>query len=144
MGLLRGGKVGPAFRRTLEGFSKRGESDQPGQDPSDAHEWRIPSEFGRQEVEIARIELAATISDVVSLRAKPSASRIKYRAVDEYDTEFLPQKTSRRAYSLRELTSFLDSVEQGGLVDPEWQRFGFVLFVQSRNICEQTWMAANV
>jgi hypothetical protein len=46
--------------------------------------------YGRQEVEIARIELASTTSDVISLRARPSGSRIKYRVVDEYQTEFLP------------------------------------------------------
>jgi hypothetical protein len=33
--------------------------------------------YGRQEVEIARIALASTASDVISLRARPSGSRIK-------------------------------------------------------------------
>lgn len=36
-------------------------------------------DYGRQEVEIARIALASTISDVISLRPRPSGSRIKYR-----------------------------------------------------------------
>jgi hypothetical protein len=35
--------------------------------------------YGRQEVEIARIALASTTSDVTSLRARPTGSRIKYR-----------------------------------------------------------------
>jgi hypothetical protein len=57
--------------------------------------------YGRQEVEIARIELTSTTSDVISLRARPSGPRIKYRVVDEYQTEFqLPQETSRRPLSL--------------------------------------------
>jgi hypothetical protein len=33
--------------------------------------------YGRQEVEIARIALASTTSDVISLRARPTGSRIK-------------------------------------------------------------------
>jgi hypothetical protein len=46
----------------------------------------LPS-YGRQEVEIARIELASTTSDVISLRARPTGSRIRYRIVDEYESE---------------------------------------------------------
>jgi hypothetical protein len=37
------------------------------------------------EVEIARIELQSTTSDVISLRAKGSQRRIKYRLVDQND-----------------------------------------------------------
>jgi hypothetical protein len=88
--------------------------------------------YGRQEVEIARIALASTTSDVISLRARPSGLRIKYTLVDEYKTEFqLPQETSSRPFSLRELIRFLDSVEQED-ADPSWNRFGFVL---SSNQC---------
>jgi hypothetical protein len=88
--------------------------------------------YRREEVEIARIALASTTSDVISLRARPTGSRIKYRLLDEYNTEFcLPQKTSCRPFSLRELIRFLDSVEQED-VDPSWNRFGFVL---SSNQC---------
>ena len=79
------------------------------------------------EVEIARIELESTTSDVISLRAKGSQRRIKYRLVDEYETEFgLLQQTSRRPFSLRELIVFLDSVKHDG-ADPNWHRFGFPL-----------------
>ena len=47
--------------------------------------------------------------------------------VDEYQTEFqLPQETSRRPLSLRQLIRFLDSVEHPG-ADAGWKRFGFVL-----------------
>jgi len=85
-------------------------------------------DYRRQDVEIARIELESTTADVISLRVRSAGSRIKYRLVDEYETEFrLPQRTSRRPLSLRELILFLDFVEQEGLVDPEWKRFGFVL-----------------
>jgi len=40
--------------------------------------------YGRQEVEVARIALASTTSDVISLRVRASGTRIKYRVVDEY------------------------------------------------------------
>jgi hypothetical protein len=90
--------------------------------------------YRRQEVEIARIALASTTSDVISLRARPSGSRIKYRVVDEYATEFLlPQQTSRRPFSLRQLIWFLDSVEQED-ADPSWNRFGFVLSFNECNL----------
>ena len=90
--------------------------------------------YGRQEVEIARIELESTTSDVISLRARPSGSRIKYRVVDEYQTEFhLPQQTSRRPFALHELIRFLDSVDHPG-ADAGWNRFGFVLFYNQCNL----------
>src|SRR5260221_14205166 len=85
-------------------------------------------DYGDCEVEIARIELKSTTYDVISLRARPIGSRIRYRLVDEYETEYrLPQQTSRRPFSLRELVRFLEFVEQPDLSDPTWSRFGFVL-----------------
>lgn len=42
----------------------------------------------RDEVEIARICLRSTTSDVISLRARPDCGGIVYRVVDEYDGEF--------------------------------------------------------
>jgi hypothetical protein len=90
--------------------------------------------YSRQEVEIACIALASTTSDVISLRARPTGSRIKYRVVDEYNTEFcLPQKTSSRPFSLRELIRFLDSVDHPE-VDPSWKCFGFVLSYNQCNL----------
>jgi hypothetical protein len=54
--------------------------------------------------------------------------------LDEYNTEFcLPQKTSCRPFSLRELIRFLDSVEQPG-ADAGWKRFGFVLSYNECNV----------
>jgi hypothetical protein len=91
--------------------------------------------YGRSEVEIARIELESTTYDVISLRARPSGSRIKYRFVDEYQTEFrLPQQTSARPFSLGELVRFLDSVEQVDDSEPSWAQFGFVLLYNQCNL----------
>jgi hypothetical protein len=85
-------------------------------------------DYGDCEVEIARIELKSTTYDVISLRARPSGSHIKYSLVDEYETEYrLPQQTSSQPFSLGELIRFLDLVEQPDLTDPSWSRFGFVL-----------------
>ena len=89
--------------------------------------------YGRSEVEIARIELQSTTNDVISLRARPVGSRIKYRLIDEYSSQFrLPQQTSSRPFSLGELIGFLDSVEQDEVSEPSWNKFGFVL---SSNHC---------
>ena len=82
---------------------------------------------GCDEVEIARIELQSTTSDVISVRARPRGKRIEYSVCDEYQVEYrLPQKTSRQPLSLRDLIRFLDSVEHPDH-EPEWERFGFVL-----------------
>ena len=84
--------------------------------------------YDAREVEIARIELKSTTYDVISLRARPIGSRIKYSLVDEYKTVYrLPQQTSSRPLSLRELIRFLDLVEQPDLTEPAWSRFGFIL-----------------
>lgn len=91
--------------------------------------------YGRSEVEIARIELESTTSDVISLRARPSGSRIKYRLVDEYQTEFrLPQQTSVQPFSLGGLIRFLDAVEQVDVGEPSWAQFGFVLSYSQCNL----------
>ena len=84
-------------------------------------------DYRRDEVEIARIELQSTTSDVISIRARPRGKRIEYSVCDEYQVEYrLPQKTSRQPFSLRDLIRFLDSVEHPE-AEPEWGRFGFVL-----------------
>jgi hypothetical protein len=93
----------------------------------------LPS-YGRQEVEIARIELASTTSDVISLLARLTGSRIRYRVVDEYETEFtLLQQTSLKPFSLKELIRFLNAVEHPG-GEPSWNRFGFVLSYSQCNL----------
>jgi hypothetical protein len=91
--------------------------------------------YRRFEVEIARIELESTTSDVISFRARPSGPRIKYRLVDEYSTEFrLPQQTPVRPFSLGELIRFLDAVERVEVGEPSWARFGFVLSYSQCNL----------
>jgi hypothetical protein len=92
--------------------------------------------YGRSEVEIARIELESTTCDVFSLRARPAGLRIKYRLVDEYESEFrLPQQTSTRPLSLGELIRFLDSVKQADNDgEPSWCQFGFVLLWNQSNL----------
>ncbi|MBV8970124.1 MAG: HNH endonuclease [Verrucomicrobia bacterium] len=52
-------------------------------------------DYARSEVEIARIELESTTNDVISLRARSSGLRIKYRLVDEYASEFRPLNRPR-------------------------------------------------
>ena len=92
-------------------------------------------DYGRDEVEIARIELDSTTSDVINVRAQPRGKRIRYSVCDEYGVEYsLPQKTSSQAFSLRELIWFLDSVKHPQ-TEPEWERFGFVLSFNETNLC---------
>jgi hypothetical protein len=92
--------------------------------------------YNRSEVEIVRIELESTSYDVISLRARPVGSRIKYQLVDEYETEFrLPQQASSRPFSLGELIWFLDSVERvDDNIEPSWNQFGFVLSANQCNL----------
>ena len=61
------------------------------------------------EVEIARITIDSTTSDVTSVYAKAGKSRIYYRVVDEYGGDTLcgkARRTSKRALSLGELIEF--------------------------------------
>jgi hypothetical protein len=90
--------------------------------------------YTRHEVEIARIELESTTSDVISIRARPRGKRIEYSVCDEYESEFtLPQRTSSHPFSLRKLIWFLDDVEHREF-DPSWNRFGFVLSYNQCNL----------
>jgi hypothetical protein len=69
------------------------------------------------------------------LRARPVGSRIEYKLVDEYASEFtLPQRTSRRPFSLCQLIRFLDSIQRIETGDPSWDRFGFVLSFNQCNL----------
>ena len=61
------------------------------------------------EVEIARITIDSTTSDVTSVYAKAGKSRIYYRVVDEYGGDTLcgkARRTSKRPLSLGELIEF--------------------------------------
>jgi hypothetical protein len=90
--------------------------------------------YRREEVEITRIELESTTSDVISVRARPRGRRIEYSVCDEYQVAYrLPQKTWSQPLSLREIIRFLDSVEHSE-TEPEWERFGFVLSFNETNL----------
>lgn len=70
------------------------------------------------EVEIARICLQSTTSDVVSLRARPSPAGICYRVIDEYEGQFtLPISTSLLPLTLAELIRQFDD---GRLKELDW------------------------
>jgi hypothetical protein len=61
------------------------------------------------EVEIARINIDSTTSDVTSVYAKAGKDRIRYRVVDEYNGDTLSEKrtrSSKRPLSLGELIDF--------------------------------------
>ena len=61
------------------------------------------------EVEIARINIDSTTSDVTSVYAKAGKNRIYYRVVDEYNGDTLSQKrtrTSKQPLTLGELVEF--------------------------------------
>lgn len=68
------------------------------------------------EVEIARIELKSTTSDVISIRARrhPGSDLIHYRIVDEYDTEFgFEPTTSTEPLTHDELVTLIDNADEG-------------------------------
>ena len=80
----------------------------------------LPS-FGEDEIEIVRIVLASVTQDVISIRAWRSRSRICYRVVDEYNTEYsLAKKWSAKPLTFRELIDFMEQTsstgDEGGLV----------------------------
>lgn len=63
------------------------------------------------EVEIARLTLASTTQDVVSIRARKGKRRIYYRVVDEYEGETLSgtaKRTSVLPLTLGQLIRFLE------------------------------------
>lgn len=68
------------------------------------------------EVEIARIELQSTTSDVISVRAhlKPGGDLIHYRIVDEYESEFeIEPESSAAPLTQGELIGLIDTVDGG-------------------------------
>jgi hypothetical protein len=92
-------------------------------------------EYKRNEVEIARVELESTTFDVISVRARPSGSRILYRICDEHESKYkLPQNSSSRPLSLGELIGLLNATSEVGLMNTEWNRFGFVLSFNLYNL----------
>jgi hypothetical protein len=69
--------------------------------------------FRGEEVEIARIELASTLGDVISVRAKSAIRGIRYRVVDEYDARYsLPRRrASHLPLTMRELIRLIDKAK---------------------------------
>lgn len=79
------------------------------------HPWFMGGEYLpdqlKGEVEIARVTLASTTQDVVSIRARRGKNRIRYRVVDEYEGETLSERnerTSIRPLTLGQLIKFLE------------------------------------
>ena len=80
------------------------------------------------EVEIARVSLKSTTGDQISVRACKQGDTIRYRVVDEYESDFeLPIEESERPFSLGEMIDFVDRAEQtgydytGGLIQIYWE-----------------------
>lgn len=84
------------------------------------------------EVEIARICLQSTTCDVISLRARPTATgKIAYRVVDEYQAKFvLPIPESDRPLTLAELVQQFDN---GTLADSGFPAGGLSLGYNNLN-----------
>jgi hypothetical protein len=68
-------------------------------------------DYLKGEVEIARIELQSTTSDVMSIRARrgPKSGRIRYAIVDEYEQDFVfSPKSSSRPLTFGNLVDMID------------------------------------
>jgi hypothetical protein len=66
-------------------------------------------DMAEDEVEIARIEIRSTTSDVTSVYARRDADRIRYRVVDEYEGDTLSgdnERDSDQPLTLGELEEF--------------------------------------
>ena len=86
---------------------------------------------GEGEIEIARISMASTTSDQVSVRARQDGELIRYRIVGEYEEDeamryILPFDKSARPLSLGQLMEFIDGAEMpgdaygGGIFSSSW------------------------
>lgn len=83
------------------------------------------------EVEIARICLQSTTSDVISLRARRTRTGIAYRVVDEYEEVFLlPIAVSDEPLTLAELIRQFD---EGSMEDPGFPDGGLSLGYNNLN-----------
>jgi hypothetical protein len=67
-------------------------------------------DYRATEVEIARVTMASTTQDVISIRARPEQRGIGFRAVDEYDSNFtIKPAFAKRPLSLRQLVRLIDT-----------------------------------
>ena len=72
-------------------------------------------DYAEGELEIARIELESTTTDVISIRAKKDGERIAYSIVDEYETEFdVSPKNSEKPLTPADLISLIDGGSEEG------------------------------
>jgi hypothetical protein len=84
------------------------------------------ADYEEGEVEIARVALASTTCDVISVRARPEGKRIRYRVVDEYSSDYVLEfDQSNKPLTLRRLIQLMDTVESvefesQGLVEHHW------------------------
>lgn len=73
------------------------------------------------EVEMVRVELASTTADVISLRARRSGQRIRYRWVDEYHAEFrFKPQSSVHPLSLGSVIALIDGTEYADNEPEAW------------------------
>ncbi len=64
------------------------------------------------EIEIARLTLASTTRDVISIRARPRGKRIAYCVVDEHDTHYvIAPSSSAEPLTLQQLIDLIESAE---------------------------------
>ena len=108
----------PGLRRFLESI-----------DPSFMGGEYLP-DFLPTEVEIVRIELKSTTSDVISIRARyqPGDELIHYRVVDEYGTTFeIQPESSTEPLSHDEIVRLLDTTDggDGGGLGLRFNHFNF-------------------
>jgi hypothetical protein len=83
--------------------------------------------YDDDEVEIIRISLKSTTADKICVRACRQNGTIKYRVVDEYDTDYvLPIDHSEHPLALSELINLLENTDnsfdevEGGLIRNHW------------------------
>lgn len=67
-------------------------------------------DYTGSEVEIARVTMASTAQDVISIRAYPQRGGIRFRVVDEYDSWFtIKPPFAKRPLNLRQLIRLIDT-----------------------------------
>ena len=114
---------------------------KPGLDEHERDDWilRGPSCMGGEflpalapeHIEIARVSMASTTSDQVSIRALREVDHIRYSIVGEYEDEEgmsydLPFETSNSPLSMQELLAFMDGATYqndlypGGILSSSW------------------------
>lgn len=104
------------FQELEESFSKVSLSDEERFRLASIHPMFMGGEYlpdyGRDETEIARIELKSVTADVISIRARLEDDTIHYSVVDEYEGKFtLETESGDDPFSLAELVQFIDGTE---------------------------------